>query len=200
MAKVFLNTNPFPGDLDNVLLGKILQQLGGTPELGDTDANLLRKILIQWGGTFFPGDSGHRLLYKILATRGGIPKPGDGVHRLLWKILEQLGGVPAPGDSVNNLLVKILERLAGSPEPVPVLTATVAGFEWTWSGAEDPPKWFLQRDDGVGGWIPEMDDVGSIRSYEMPPLSEAGLFRLVGTDVSGFVFVTDPSNTVAWPP
>lgn len=47
MSKKFRDTVPYPGDLDNVLLGKILQRLNGIASPGDTDAVLLGKILTQ---------------------------------------------------------------------------------------------------------------------------------------------------------
>jgi len=86
-----------------------------------------------------------------------------------------------------------------SIRPSPVLSATPTGVEWTWGEPDDPPKWVLERADGVGGWIREMEDDGSLRSYEMPEFTEPGLFRLVGADALGNVFVTGFSNTEEWP-
>lgn len=47
---MYPDTTPIPGDTDNVLLGKICQELNNqgtgnfSPQPGDSDNNLLRKI------------------------------------------------------------------------------------------------------------------------------------------------------------
>lgn len=58
MGKHFSDTVPQPGDLDNVLLGKILQRLNGIASPGDSDAILLGKILSQLNGMGGGGGGG----------------------------------------------------------------------------------------------------------------------------------------------
>lgn len=67
----YLNTDPKPGDVDNVLLGKILQRLAGVPASADLQNNLLRKILRQLNGFAEPGDTDNVILQKILDFFGG---------------------------------------------------------------------------------------------------------------------------------
>lgn len=71
MGKTFSDTLPRPGDRDNILLGKILQRLNGSPDFGDTDNNLLRKILLQLNGMVDPSDLQNEILQKILNQLSG---------------------------------------------------------------------------------------------------------------------------------
>lgn len=100
----------------------------------------------------------------------------------------------------NLQLVPTPDMMPGlSVRPSPVLEATVAGFDWTWGEPVDPPKWVLEFSDGVGGWIRQAELDGAARSYEMPPFSDPGTFRLFGSDALGNLQLTGMSNTAEWP-
>lgn len=65
--KLYQNTTALPGDSDIVLLGKILQSLGGDVSFNDTSNTLLAKILGRLEGVAAPGDTDAQLLAKVLS-------------------------------------------------------------------------------------------------------------------------------------
>lgn len=107
MAIHFPNTNPKPGDVDNVLLAKILQRLAGSPQSGDRQNNLLRKILEQLNGFAEPGDTDNVILQKILDffNAGGgdcpeCPDPEDNGALLLTPAFDTINDIDASSDGI----------------------------------------------------------------------------------------------------
>lgn len=188
------DTTPRPDDTDNVLLQKILLQVGGTPRPADLDATLSRKILEQLGGVFRPADTSYILARKILESVGGIFRPADTFNRLLWKIVEAIGNVPRPADYDNILLQKIALPInggAGSP--------LLVGFTGTptLDPGGDPAFTFEVTDPAMNGkWLSFR--VALSQPSETPALSDFVLV-LVGQAFVGEIFQVIASDHPDWP-
>ena len=65
--KVYQTTTPLPGDDKIVLLGKLVQSLGGDVSPNDSENTLLAKLLNRVDGLASPGDTDAQILAKILS-------------------------------------------------------------------------------------------------------------------------------------